>query len=202
MPNWCKNKLTVYSSSKAQVDAFVTKARGFPQRYPKEEEKEEKWNIPRPTPKEIDLCFHALVPIPDVILAGEYDPTGYEKEVELWGVKWGASDAKLVAQGALAHGIYHGYAVTYSFSTPWGPPEEFLQRLSQLWSDTIFYLSWGSEGETRGRTIASYGELYGMEEDCEIAPGDMSDDEHLEARHLWCEELVGSHNVWLRSMIL
>jgi len=198
MPNWCQNKLTVYSPVKVQIEAFVITARGFPQRYPKEEEKEKKWGVPRTPPKERDLCFHALVPIPDVILAGEYDPTGYEKEVELWGVKWGASDSKLIAQDQLSH----GHLATYSFSTPWGPPDEFLRRLSQVWSETIFYLSWGCEAECRGRTIASYGELYGLEEDCEIAPGNMGDDEYVEARHSWCEELVRSHNVWVRSMVL
>jgi hypothetical protein len=198
MPNWCENKLTIYSPTKAQVLAFVSRARGFPQRYPLTEKRQlEKFNMPIGDPKEIDLCFHSLVPIPDDILAGEYDPGGYNKEEELWGVKWGAKESKLLSSGELAH----GHAATYSFSTPWASPEVLIQRLSLDWSNTIFYLSWGEEDGHRGRVIASCGEIYGLDEDCDIER-DEDEDLYFENREVWNAELIGTHDSWVRNMIL
>lgn len=114
MPNWCTNVLLVRGPSDA-VSAFVADAKG-PENVPyagKAEAEPDAYAATTP------LSFHALVPVPDAVLARPYqgstgggadllaafglagapvaveDMHGYAAEVALWGCKWGASDARL-----------------------------------------------------------------------------------------------------------
>lgn len=199
MPNWSESRLTVYSPSSSLIDLFIEKARGFPQVFiPSELEKEFKKDHPEEPPKEQALCFHALVPIPDDVLKGTYDPDGYNKEHELWSVKWGTRDSQL----ELRERLESGHGVTYSFMTPWGPPNKFLENVSKDWPDAIFYLSWWEEDRNRGRIIASRGELFlwGEHFDGELEDGE-SDDAYQGRTESWMMEPFETHSGWIRRMV-
>src|SRR5882672_7601687 len=107
MPNWANNHLTVLGSPE-RVSEFVMQANGATQTYQPSAYDLHFWKHERdaalkegtdPPPDPYDripeqsvLSFHRLRPIPDDVMAQEYDPAGYEAEQALWGVKWGASD--------------------------------------------------------------------------------------------------------------
>jgi hypothetical protein len=69
-----------------------------------------------------DLCFHALYPVPEDILASPFDPVGYEWETEHWGVKWGTNDSQLE--------IISPTEILYTFTTPWGFPIPFFDKVA------------------------------------------------------------------------
>jgi hypothetical protein len=213
MPNWSTNRLTVYSPSSSVIDLFIDKARGFPQDYPPSELEKDfvKDHVLNEPPKEQALCFHALVPIPDEILKVPYSPPprgtvkeeedypcGFNKEHELWGVKWGARDSQLELKERLGH----GHSVSYSFMTPWGPPVSFLENVSRDWPNTILYLSWWEEDRNRGRIIVSDEEAFHWSEhfDGEMEDGE-SEDDYSERVQTWMMEPFETHTGWIRRMV-
>jgi len=162
MPNWCTCKLTILGPA-ADVAALVEKARGGTQHYAmsrfdlvdvkRERERCEAKGKPYVPyhEKVIDFSFHRLVPIPDKIMKQEYDPAGYDAEAKLWGVKWGASETKLV--------WHKGERADYMFNTPWAPPGTFLETLSKKMPRLTFALSFGEEYPTRGRLLVRKGKF-------------------------------------------
>jgi hypothetical protein len=163
MPNWCENKLTIKGPHDRMM-AFITKARGEYQHYAmhkydlqwEEQRKEaegDKYRTPEQRRKEelLDFSFHALYPIPDEIMAKQYDPHGYAQEHKQWGVKWGGSDTRLVS--------YKNGIAEYTFTTPWGPPTAFLEKVASDWKDLSFALSFIEEYPSRGRLLLKDGKL-------------------------------------------
>jgi hypothetical protein len=82
MPNWCFNELTITGPAE-DLKRFKERAAGLS---PWASASERVRNV---------LNFHSLVPVPDDIIQTGYDPTGYEWEIQNWGVKWGACDTQL-----------------------------------------------------------------------------------------------------------
>ena len=100
----------------------------------------------------------------------------YDWSIKNWGVKWNASDTQIWEDGDL---------VCVSFDTPWGPPVEFLQKLSKK---CVFYLEWeeeqGYHGEImfdgedfldRGLPMFTWNEENDYEKEGEYVFGDMKD---------------------------
>ncbi len=157
MPNWCNNRLTVLGPAD-RVAEFVKKAHGPGQHYKAHRTEIEWWEKhcedakaagtplpPHPDEKDRDptpLSFHQLVPIPDAIMAGPYDPVGIDKEHELWGVKWGAAEDHITSR---APG-----RVDYSYDTPWGPATTYFETVSKDWKDLLFIVSYSEEYPSRG----------------------------------------------------
>jgi len=163
MPNWCKNRLTVIGPSE-KVVAFISKAHGeyhhfTPGKYNLFNEESlkkiqgEDYKTPEQNRKENpqQLSFHQLIPIPDHVMAKEYDPYGIDTERRLWGVKWGSYESELIS--------YKDGQALYEFNTPWGPPNTFLENVSYEWSDLGFALSFVEEYPTRGRLLARNGKI-------------------------------------------
>ena len=147
MPNWCNSKLTVIGAPD-RVDAFVKKANGPHQHY-----KPHRLDPPDKKTRSSPLSFHQLVPIPDEVMAKDYDPHGYDAEHTLWGVKWGSSNDRLVSQAP-------GRA-DYQYDTPWGPAGTFFDALSEgEWSDLTFIVSWKEEYPSRGRFAVRDGDAF------------------------------------------
>jgi|TARA_R110000824_G_scaffold156203_2_gene329178 hypothetical protein len=163
MPNWCQDTLSV-SGDPESIRRFKNKARGPTQSY--NDCREGEWPLyddirlkallatPPDLGEEVALSFHALYPVPDDFLRFPYDDRqavmlgekvgedrpygGYEWERIHWGVKWGSCEASLEAE--------EDSFLQYEFTTPWGPPMEFLQKISELWPDLVFELEYSESG--------------------------------------------------------
>jgi hypothetical protein len=157
MPNWCNNILTVRGNPE-EVARLVEQAKGPDQYYARQGWEDEDFD-PKQHAEESPsvFSFHQLVPLPDSVIGGDYDPAGYNAEHEYWGVKWGASHPELVRN--------EGHYVDYRFSTPWAPPVEFMLRVSKKFPGLIFALSFVEEMPTSGRVAVKDGEVL---EDCAL----------------------------------
>jgi hypothetical protein len=143
MPNWCGNKLEIYSLKKEKLKDFIEKA------------KSQEW--------ETDLSFNNLYPCPKELLnigprfTGEPD----EKEAELiekygfgsgyfwcvgnWGTKFDVR-AKIVT--------LCDHTVIYEFDTAWAPPVSLIRNILKIFPDFIFILKYNCESGVRGIYIA------------------------------------------------
>ena len=124
MPNWCTNKLTIIGPG-ADVQAFKTTAVGH-----------SPWEEPGENPNALN--FHSLIPVPESILAVDYDDAGYNWEKENWGCKWGAANSVIVEE-------WEGH-VEYAFDTAWSPPIELLETMAKQWPNLTFVLEYEELG--------------------------------------------------------
>jgi hypothetical protein len=166
MPNWCLNKLNI-SGPAADIQKFRTQAHGHTQNYNELRRRlSDKWPInddirlksllsQLPEPGSVAaLSFHALYPVPEDFrrfpyddlyaqevgdLVGEERPYGgYSWESNHWGVKWGACDSELMHK--------ENCFLQYEFSTAWGPPIAFFEKISEDWPTLSFELSYEEPG--------------------------------------------------------
>jgi hypothetical protein len=135
-----------------------------------------------PDPGDIaEFSFHALYPVPEEFRCFPYDDTrakelgdlvgsprpygGYGWEGQHWGCKWGACDSSLDSED-------EGY-LEYDFSTAWGPPVPFLDKVSADWPNLSFELTYdeagmgfrGSVGWCDGELVSEDYQEYDEEED-------------------------------------
>jgi hypothetical protein len=166
MPNWCTNTLNV-SGPESEVQRFKLKANGPTQSYndffagskrgwPIHDDIRIKAKV-KLLPEEGEpaiLSFHALFPVPEDFRRFPYDDArarqigeavgeerksgGYGWEQANWGIKWGATDTELHED--------QGTFLQYSFSTPWGPPEEFFNKISEDFPELQFELKYEEGG--------------------------------------------------------
>lgn len=161
MANNIENKLSVYGPPDA-VSAFIAAARG---RHPKTGDTEGPNARTEPRPEQ-HFSFHALAPLPEEYGRISYGDrgasgrqrTGWDIEVETWGIKWGAYEHP-------APECEPGLA-TYSFGTAWdGPHKVFMPKVARRFPALLFLLSFGGEGPTRGRALfTDRGKIGGAEE--------------------------------------
>jgi len=165
MPNWCRNTLSV-EGPKEDIKAFCLQAHGHTQSYNEFNIHGAKWPIhdeirlrsiveSLPEPGNIvAFSFHALFPVPDDYRRYPYDDSsaqklgellgesrisgGYNWESKNWGVKWGGCDTELVHK--------EDNFLQYEFNTAWGPPIDFLHKISDDWSNLSFKLSYEEPG--------------------------------------------------------
>ena len=178
MPNYCWNRLTVIGPEET-VALFVEKARGPIQKWPRQRWESEEEDYNKPTPVEA-FCFHALDPIPDEVLASDYSSVGWDFEHQHWGVRWGASESKLVVRSP-------GKAI-YTFTTPWGPGITLHRKVAAKWPTLTFALSWGEEYPSRGRI------LWRGETEIMVA---QNNEPPRHAGDRWRDELLASHDAWV-----
>jgi len=187
MPNWCVNKLDV-SGPKEDVKKFRAQACGPTQSYNSFDSRGEAWPLhddirvnslissPPEPGDSVDFSFHALYPVPKDFRCFPYDDNrakelgetvgqerpygGYTWESRHWGCKWGGCDTQLISSGS--------GSLQYDFSTPWGPPIEFFEKISQDWPTLNFMLSYeepgmGFRGEShweKGSLVFEHSEEY------------------------------------------
>jgi hypothetical protein len=214
MPNWANNRLTVIGPAE-RVAAFVVKAYGPTQRYKAHASEIEWWKkdceeakakgLPLPPhpddrdeqdKKPTPLSFHQLVPIPDAIMAGPYDPGGIDTEHKLWGVKWGATEDVLTSHTP-------GRA-DYSFDTPWGPAGTFFETVSEQWRDLLFVVSYSEEYPTRGRFALRGGrvleQIHDRPEKLEPPKG-LSEDRRSDWWRRWQTHYYDRHEAYVSEMV-
>jgi hypothetical protein len=211
LPNWCNNRLTVLGPAD-RVAAFVDKAHGTGQHYKAHRTEIEWWQqrceqakaegeplLPHPDDKDMaatPLSFHQLVPIPDAVMAGPYDPGGIDAEHRLWGVKWGATEDQLVAHTP-------GRA-EYKYDTPWDPATKFFETLSEGdWKDLLFIVSYSEEYPSRGRFALRGGhylaEVHDRPREVEVPEG-LSEVARSEWYRSWQTHHYDRHEDFVSSM--
>lgn len=148
MSNLCWNKLVISGPDK-DVKAFIKQAKALEHVYQFRGRPEE-YKVAVTRSEMLELSFHALVPIPDEILEGEYEPKGRNKEYELWGCKYGAMDPVL-------ENCDNGL-VEYAFDTPWSPPTQFLLSVSRKFPTLLFDMKYDEPGnDIWGRVLVKNG---------------------------------------------
>lgn len=132
MPNWCKNNLKIKGNGEKVLELLELM---------KDEDGEMTFNKLVPMPKELE---DTTSPTPDTMpieeknrLMDKYGATDwYSWRCDNWGVKWDASESGFWKDG-------DDWII--SFSTPWGPPCEFMKKLSAQFPKMTFILQFADE---------------------------------------------------------
>lgn len=136
MPDHVHNVLSVVGHPD-EIARFVAAARG---KYP---------DNPDGQGRESEFCFHSLVPLPAEYSTNPYGDgsrrSGWNLEVETWGVKWGEYNAKPV--------VLRPWCVTYRFRTPWDGCHKMIGKAAPKWPALTFLLAWSGEGPCRGEAV-------------------------------------------------
>ena len=150
MPNWCKNNLKIVSNGQKVLDLLEIL---------KDENGQMTFNKFMPMPKELE---DTVSPTPKDMpeeeqerLMKEYGATNwYDWHLQNWGTKWDASESAFYKNG-------DDWVI--SFQTPWGPPIEFIQALSNKFKEFQFELQYADEGfgqQPLGEAIISEGSVF------------------------------------------
>jgi hypothetical protein len=94
------------------------------------------------------LDFSAFVPV---------DEDTYDGERDAWGVKWGAYDDRLVDNQLITKTQRRA---TWYFQTSICSPTVFILKVSTLYKELAFFVSWNADGPYRGRYYAVGGTLH------------------------------------------
>lgn len=134
MPNWCENSLSLFGEYEILMNFF----------------KENKTD-------NSELSFEKLVPFPD----GNYDR---DFAVSEWGTKWEPSNIYLIFTPeeleSLNEETRNNFKIEYSFDTAWGPPINWLEKVSKKYKNIIFEIEYAEGGcDFAGIQIYKQGEL-------------------------------------------
>lgn len=144
MPNHCDNTL--------QVQGVPFHVRNFARDHYRQPDT---WSLAQPDPGcgKSTLDFSASVPLPGDRHLTTFHDSGYGWQIANWGTKWNAYDITpdtfpevldrihRSTQDNLMHG-----SLTFSFSTAWSPPSEWLVRASTKYPDLTFTLRYEESG--------------------------------------------------------
>lgn len=133
MPNWCKNNLRIKDNGEKILEFLE---------YVKNEKGEFTMSKAVPMPKELE---GTTSPTPDTVPKEEQDRLNekygatnwYDWRCNNWGVKWDASESRFWKDG-------DDWMI--SFQTPWGPPCEFMKKISTKFPNMTFTLQFADEG--------------------------------------------------------
>lgn len=174
MPNWCKNNLKIEANGTKVLELLELL---------KDEKGELTFNKLVPLPDELK---DTQAPTPDTVseeekqrLIEKYGSTNwYDWRLKNWGVKWDASDS----------GLYKRDDDWFaSFTTPWGPPIEFLKEVSKKFKNITFTLQYADEGigtPPLGEATFTDGDVWFD------GPEDMTKDAEKFASSVWDEDWV------------
>ena len=132
MPNWCRNRVDVYSENKTDLqkvlDIFNNKESVFGQIIP-----EPNWSK-IPFKGELPKVREMKAPNGEVVMSvtefsdGTQDTRWYDWRLENWDTKWDAGDVEIEED------IFGGEmeSFTANFNTAWSPPEGICRRLRDM----------------------------------------------------------------------
>ena len=151
MPNWCRNRVTVYSDVKEPIEKitkiFENKNKIFGQIIEEPDWKRlpnEKGEFPvleqHKNPKTGEIIFETYN-FPD----GKNDDRWYHWNIQNWGTKWDACNVSIEYQDESQ--------IEIEFDTAWSPPEPICARLREMFGDLIS-VSWFYDEP--GMEIAGY----------------------------------------------
>ena len=139
MPNWCSNGVQLKGNVVHRKE-FVDKNKGYSM-----------WD----TKKEKDyhdLSFHASVPCLKKHLSSHNKNQGwYAWCIKHWGTKWEAVESYVI------HTEDH---TNYSFETAWGSPVAYIQKVSRMYPQIEFHVTWAEEGGEGGTYMFHGGDCF------------------------------------------
>ena len=154
MPNWVDNTLAV-TGDKDEVRAFVEQAaRSYTRKYQQydADSGEMKWVEETLEPR---LSFWNFVKPDDL---ESYENNWYDWNLNNWGCKWDTGEVD-IEDTSLESGH-----ISYSFSTPWGPPDAFFYKIVQDFPTLSFELRYTEEQGWGGEIAGSGGTHWVIEE--------------------------------------
>lgn len=178
MPNWCKNNLRIKDNGEKILELLE---------YVKDENGNFTMNKAVPMPKELE---DTQSPVSDTATKEECERLNklygadnwYDWRCENWGVKWDANDS----------GFWKDEDDwIISFSTPWGPPCEFMKKLSAQFPKMTFVMQFADEGMGQyplGQCTYKNGE------EMVKGPIEGTDDAETFANSVWDEEWVNDYD--------
>lgn len=178
MPNWCKNNLKIEGNGEKILELLELI---------KNDKGEMTFSKLAPLPDELK---DTKSPVPDTVsqeerkrLIEKYEADNwYDWQCKNWGCKWDAQESDFYKDG-------DDWIVT--FQTPWGPPIEFMRKLSKQFNKMTFTLQFADEGWGQyplGEVIFTDGEEY------EDYPEEGTDKAEKLADAVWSEEWVTDWN--------
>ena len=130
MPNWCHNRVDVYSENKTDLqkvlDIFKNKKSVFGQIIP-----EPDWKVTPNDKGELPIQPDKDSMFPPKFPDGTVDDRWYNWRVYNWGTKWDCYDLSIDEDEQ---------ELTLEFNTAWSPPEEICHALKERFEDAS--ISW------------------------------------------------------------
>jgi hypothetical protein len=164
MPNWVSNNVSVTAKSKAELDAFLEKAKGEQSKIRNEGNEEfhfgafvhpsdedlpyYKGEIEEEKPEGWDELSHAEQLAHNLKYSGR---GWYDWNITNWGTKWDASDIYVERADDLIANI--------GFQTAWSPPEPFFKAMVEQFPELGFEIFYEEEQGWGGELVGSNGEL-------------------------------------------
>jgi len=133
MPNWDYNKLVI-KGSKEQIKKIRTKLFN----------KDDKFTFTALIPEDLDDPKYRVIDKGSGVQTEDLRPDGtafnwYNFHLDKWGCKWDASDSDFKETAT---------EIVVTFSTPWGPPDEWFKVLRRTFSGLDIEMATLDEGET------------------------------------------------------
>ena len=150
MPNWCRNRVTVYGNEEEVskvVDIFESKDTVFGKIIPSPDWK----NIPNEdgelpvrrehkNPKTGEVSFVTM----EFPKSGKNDSRWYDWNISNWGTKWDIN-------GSVEVDVEDEDQIEINFNTAWGPPVEVCEKLRDMFPELGFSWFYDEPGmETAG----------------------------------------------------
>jgi len=141
MPNWCYNRVVIDGPT---ITLRVLAGRAAAN-----------------DPEKTDSFLRTLIPMPKEFESLEgYNSGGYEWAINNWGTKWAESSVEMSGENFGDTG-----QITYSFDSPWNPPLEGYNKISEMFPELTFIHYWDEPGMAFcGIRVTKNGEEIMMEE--------------------------------------
>ena len=135
MPNWCRNRVDVYSENKTDLqkvlDIFNNK-NVFAQIIPEPDWSKIPYNGELPQKKELKNPNGEVFTTVTEFSDGTQDTRWYDWRLQNWDTKWDAGDVDIEEERWGADGNDELESFQANFNTAWSPPEGICIRLREL----------------------------------------------------------------------
>ena len=136
MPNWCRNRVDVYSENKTDLqkvlDIFRNKESVFGQIIPEPNWMEIPHNGELPKKREMKSPNGEVFTTVTEFADGTQDTRWYDWRLQNWDTKWDAGDVDIEEERWGADGNDELESFQANFNTAWSPPEGICIRLREL----------------------------------------------------------------------
>ena len=143
MPNWCRNRVDVYSENKTDLqkvlDIFNNK-NVFAQIIPEPDWSKIPYNGELPQKKELKNPNGEVFTTVTEFSDGSQDTRWYDWRLQNWDTKWDVHDAEIEEERWGADGNDELESFTATFDTAWSPPEAICHRLRDMFPNVS--ISW------------------------------------------------------------
>ena len=140
MPNWCHNRVDVYSENKTDLqkvlDIFNNKESVFGQIIPEPNWMKIPFKGELPKKREMRAPNGALVTVVTEFSDGTQDTRWYDWRLQNWDTKWDVHDAEIEEE----RWEDELESFTAEFQTAWSPPEAVCHRLRDMFPNVS--ISW------------------------------------------------------------